>query len=388
VSPSSTASATSEASATHGASQSAPVTPTETTAPAWSATGSMIQARYGQTSTLLPDGRVLVVGGRGDGGDLASAELYDPITGSWTVTGSMLDARTYHSATLLLDGTVLVAGGALAGEPYVLASAEIYDLGTGSWTATGSMTGTRYGFTATVLPDGTVLVAGGESTQVASSPGMLSSAELYHPRTGSWTATGNLATARGGHTATLLQNGKVLVVGGISTIGDYVGITEEATAELYDPSTRTWAATTSMDQVRSGHTATLLPDGTVLVVGGQGSGGEFLVTAARYDPQSGSWTATGNMDEGRAAHTATLLANGSVLVAGGSQGPDVPSASAELYDPDRGSWIMIGSMAAGRAGHTATLLRDGEVLVAAGSGGGIPGITLESAELYHPGGLE
>ncbi len=193
----------------------------------WENTGSLTTTRQFHTATLLPNGKVLVAGGwnyPGYTNYLASAELYDPATGTWTATGSMAAARTNHTATLLPTGQVLVAGGiASAG---TLASAELYDPATGTWTTTGSLTTARWSHTATLLPNGKVLVAGG---------GYGDSAELYDPATGSWTATGSLAQTRQSHTATLLPNGMVLVAGGYSyPTGDV------ASAELYDPASGTW----------------------------------------------------------------------------------------------------------------------------------------------------
>jgi N-acetylneuraminic acid mutarotase len=353
-------------------------------AAAWTATGSMIKALSGP-ATLLTDGKVLVAGGGGGLNPVASAELYEPSSGSWTATGNMNGIRSGHTATLLPDGKVLAAGGAdrigFGGASVnALASAELYDPSSGSWTATGSMQEVRSHHTATLLPDGKVLVVGGSGSRSGSGTGYdaLSTAELYDPASGSWTATGNLNEARTYHTATLLPDGSVLVVGGLNSAGSSL-----ASAELYDPSSGSWTVTGQLIDARVNHTATLLPDGKVLVVGGNPTpeSPAFLASAELYDPNSGSWTATGGMIEARQGHLAALLRDGTVLVAGGSGGP---LASAERYDPSIGSWIATASMLESRTASTATVLRDGTVLVAGGYGGGIG--ALASAELYAPGG--
>ncbi|TFG86222.1 MAG: kelch-like protein, partial [Gemmatimonadales bacterium] len=181
----------------------------------WTATGNMIEARAFPTATLLPDGRVLVAGGSLGLGGLASAELYDPGSGSWTATGNMIEGRGFHTATLLPDGTVLVAGG------IGLSTAELYDPGSGSWTATGNMIEARAFYAATRLPDGKVLVAGGRNSGT--------SAELYDPGSGTWTVTASMIEARSGHTATLLSDVRVLVAGG-EALGS---------AEVYEPGSGT-----------------------------------------------------------------------------------------------------------------------------------------------------
>lgn len=191
----------------------------------WTATGTMSTARSVFTATVLVDGRVLVAGGT-SGSPLAAAELYDPATGQWAPTGSMVAARLTETATLLPDGTVLVAGGnggAAGGGS--LATAERYDPGTGTWTATGAMSAGRTGATATLLPNGKVLATGGyDSSDIT-----LASTEVYDPASGLWTATGAMIGARYFHTATLLPNGNVLLVGGADDFGSL------ATAEWHVP---------------------------------------------------------------------------------------------------------------------------------------------------------
>jgi uncharacterized delta-60 repeat protein len=333
----------------------------------WSATGSLAVGRSEHTATPLPDGKVLVVGGNGSSGHLASAELYDPATGTWTATGSLAVGRYRHTATPLPDGKVLVVGG--IGSSDFIASAELYDPAAGSWTATGSLAVGRRYHTATPLPDGKVLVAGGEGQF----PFYLASAEVYDPATESWTATGSMAAERYVHTATPLADGKVLVVGGIGYSST------PATAEVYDPATGRWATAGRLAVGRYYHTATPLPDGKVLVVGGiRSSSGS--ASAEVYDPATGNWTATGSLTVGRFDHTATPLPGGKVLVVGGF-GPPAGLTSTELYDPAIGSWTATGSLAVRRSGHTATLLPDGRVLVV---GGSRSSDSLASAELYDP----
>ncbi len=298
-------------------------------------------------------------------------------TGTWTATGSLVTGRYNHSATLLPDGKVLVAGG-IAVCCDSIASAELYDPASGTWTATGSLANVREQHTATLLPNGKVLVAGGNGDFFYSS---LASAELYDPASGTWTGTGSVVTARSTHTATLLPNGEVLVAAGLFLTNPI------RSAELYDSASGTWSATGRLvgsgHSGRAQHTATLLPNGEVLVAGGFNPAFINLKSAQLYDPVSGTWTATGRLlGSGRAQHTATLLPEGKVLVAGGYNSAYINLKSAELYDPASETWTATGSLITARDFHTATLLPNGEVLVAGGNNGG----NLASAELYTSAG--
>ncbi len=248
-------------------------------------------------------------------------------------------------------------------------------LGSDPFTTTGSMGTARLCHTATLLPNGKVLIAGGGDPSLGDIS--FSSAELYDPVTGTFSPTGSLGGARVYHTATLLPNGRVLIAGG------YDGTSNISSAEVYDPATGTFSPTGSMGTARAGHTATLLPSGKVLIAAGSAVAYTTTNSAELYDPATGTFTPTGSLVTTRGGHMAVLLPNGKVLIVGGGNWTAVPfPTSAELYDPATETFTATGSMATGRVNSTATLLPSGKVLIAAGEGCCYP--TLGSAELYDP----
>ncbi|HEX2699326.1 MAG TPA: kelch repeat-containing protein [Acidimicrobiales bacterium] len=366
-------------------------------------------------------------------------------SGRWVDAGAARQARYLHVAVLIdgepcrrapppaACGKVLVAGGTtdfVSGTTPSLRSAELYDPGTGetgSFDATGDMGAVagRMDFTATLLDGpacraaalppycGQVLVVGGRGRH--DDPG-LASAELYDPVEGLWKGVGSLQTGRMSHTATLLDDGRVLVVGGVPI--EQRRSEPMSSAEIYDPATRSWTAVSSLDscagrptscRARANHTATLLADGRVLVVGGTGDGAgaslKPLASAQVYDPRLDEWSPVESLTTNRFSHTATMLDTppcaphcGWVLVAGGIASSDdsvfgearpVYVQTAELFDPASGHWASA-PLTVARGGHTATALSDGTVLVAGAdptfpsAAASTPGVPTDTAELFDP----
>jgi hypothetical protein len=369
----------------------------------FSATGPMIKPRFLHTATLLLDGRVLIAGGDSSYATTtnaeSSAELYDPVTGTFVTTGSMSTPRNGHAATLLPNGKVLIAGGGprINGGSYSLASAELYDPVTGTFSATGSMTVERLFHTATLLNNGKVLIAGGIRLVVGAALSDITfptSAELYDPATGTFAPTGD-RNKRFADTATLLANGKVLFTSGNPQApGPYL-----SSAEIYDPSIGTFTSVGYMNANHTGPSATLLMNGKVLIAGGDvGDGDGASSITELYDPDTGLFTSSGSLTTGREQNATTLLPDGTVLFAGGHGGVPVPGggydnlASAEIYNPVSGAFSVAGAMLTGRDILGATLLNNGQVLISGGNqyypfgaGGRDPQRPVVSvAELYTP----
>jgi len=338
----------------------------------WVAAAALTTGRAQHTATLLQNGKVLVAGGvDAQGVATATAELFDPSSSRWTAAAPMQSPRIEHTATLLSDGRVLVAGGRSRrtyGE--TLDSAEVYDPASGRWNQAPSMRFRRAGHTATLLPNGEVLVVGGRSVTEDFAFTLPDAVELYDPRTNQWSTTAPGSIARQGHTATLLRDGRVLVVGGMAEIG------LATSAQIYDPTLDRWSAAWLPATARSGHTATLLPSGIVLVLGGVGTPAaeisqgsayysfDALSTGDLYDPTLNLWTRIRAMNATRIEHTATVLKNGAVLVVGGAYAnPGHP----ETYEVAANRWVQ-GTAVINRHSHTATLLPDGRVLIVGGFG--------------------
>lgn len=348
------------------------VTPHPPTPAAWSVTGSLQKGRYGHTSTLLANGKVLVAGGIFMPGDnfnasppvyLSSTEQYDPATKAWTTAAPLATARYGHTATVLPNGKVMIVGGVGSVSAGPTTSVELYDPASNAWTVGAPLATSRLNHTATLLTNGKVLVVGGFDNF----GNMRATVELYDPASNVWTNVSPLATARYNHTAVLLTNGKVLVIGGWGDAGVLPGV------GLYDPATNAWTATAQPRAAFGAGTSTLLPSGKVLFVSGYKPNGSTRPDAEVYDPVTNIWTVAGTLTTAHELHTATVLSNGTVLVVGGG-GTSAHSATnyatdvAELYDPSTNTWSLTNPLVVGpRLGHTATLLPNGEVLVGGGT---------------------
>lgn len=318
----------------------------------FTATGSMSEGRAAQAATVLNDGRVLVTGGDGADTELpvASAELYDPSTGTFSSVGDMTTERVGHISVLLANGLVLIAGGDDSNWAYQN-TAELFDPVSRTFTAVGSMHDARTSATATLLKSGKVLVTAGSNGSQ-----FLTTAELYDPSTRTFTYTaGNLAVGRWGATATLLDNGKVLIAGGGSYRDNCSGCSI-ASAEIYDPATDTFTTVGSMAFSRRQLAAVKLNNGQVLVAGGiedEPPNSKELRSAELFDPRELTFSPAGGMTIPRDGHSANLLSNGQVLIAGGSSG-STETDKAELFDPTSGSFFATGNMTDARTFDTST----------------------------------
>ncbi len=330
----------------------------------------MLQPRSGHSATLLPDGKVLIAGGMRRNQDFyRSAELYDPAIGKFRPTGEMNLARVGQAAVLLRSGKVLIAGGWVGHG--CTDTAELYDPATGKFTMIASKMTTRRGQpSATPLLNGDVLIAGGADHD---SPGGIASAEIFHATTMTFEQISPMHYGRISHTATLLNDGRVLIAGGR-------GAEVTATAEIYDPKAKQFVTTGSMVTARYKQTAGLLPDGRVLIAGGsdQRDWGGTMASAEIYDPHTGKFSPSSTMNDKRfkLPDAAARLASGELLIAGGS-------TDVEVYNPKTGKF-SVASGQLSNAWHfmTETRLNDGQILLAGGYANNDQGTA--QAWIYRP----
>jgi hypothetical protein len=289
------------------------------TAMTWSAAGTFSTHRSAHTVTLLANGHVLVVGGQNPTGPaLATAEVYDPTANTWSLVASMTTGRWGHSAALLHDGRVLVVGGEANGTPAtVLQSAEVYDPTANTWSAVPMPSTPRFGATLTTLSDGSVLLAGGQANATVSDATMV--VERIDAALGAWTTEGPLSTGHFFARATLLNDGRVLLVGGQNT----------AVAELYDPTAHAWTATAPAPAVRAGPVQLLLPGGRVLAAGDAMGG--TPTSSAIWDPATGTWITGSMFVHPRFVTSGALLTDGRVVVIGGAWPGTGPLSTVEIW---------------------------------------------------------
>lgn len=337
---------------------------------------------------------------------LRSAEVFDPATGGWTQTGQMLVGRSGQVASLLPHGDVLVVGGweMPKGGEYVR-TAELYDPISNTWTAAPVPAEMEESLSLTTLPNGMVLLLGVFGTDLFN---QTAGAAIYDPSSNTWTRVASPKLLRHGATVTLLPDGDVLVIGGSHSEPAPFPVdniyTLLASVEEFDPATDTWSEVASMGHARMNEAATLMADGEVLVAGGtydvnSGENDELdsLRGTESYDPATNRWRARAPTLLPRAQDTATLMPNGDVLVAGGydcgggvgclgygGSGDCCGASSAEVYDPASNTWEYTDPVLSGSE-HTATLLGDGGVFVTGGNVGPVSGYELSSAEIYTVG---
>jgi N-acetylneuraminic acid mutarotase len=352
----------------------------DSTANSFSSTAPMLSPRNGHSATLLATGKVLIAGGYVNAGNNPTngAELFDPATGNYTLTGSMLAPHTEHTATLLANGKVLVIDNGTNST-----SAELYDPVAGTWSAAGPTPPLYPAHAAALLNDGRVLVAGGlTSTGIFVS----SNCYIFNPSNSSWTVTGPMNMPRAYLTATVLTNGNVLAAGGIAPDVFNNGALNPITiAEIYDSKTGTWSTTTAMNSARASHSANLLPSGKVLVTGG--------TTPELYDPGTATWTRTATNFVSRTDCPSVQLLNGQVLIigglignSGGLFGTPINTNSTEIFDPTTSKWRLGPPLTYAPSYAAATLLPNGKVLVNGGlTNQSFTAGVVASSQVYDPG---
>ena len=353
----------------------------------WLALPSMLVPRLDFTATVMLDGRVLIVGGRTkawadspDGAPTSVVEIFEAGTKQFSKAASLGVPRAGHTATLLPSGKVLIAGGDPTG------TAEVFDPSANAWTPAAPMPQARYDHAAALIAGGKVFITGGAPAPPmgigphGAAPARLPAA-VYDPATDTWAAAATPQYDRPVYpTATVLRDGRVLVVG-----GQYMYNSPDQrieTSELYNPASNTWSAAPSETRTvaRQYHSATLLLDGRVLVAGGL-LNDRSVAWSVVYDPTSNSWTVEPTMNDGRCGHGAALLGAGHVLVFGSGCWID-SSASAEEFDPTTNRWYLVASLNAPRGDIVSAVLPDGDVLAV---GGGMPtNFPTPVAELFVP----
>jgi hypothetical protein len=361
----------------------------------WLDAGDLREARNATNVVVVGTGELLVVGSdyqtswlsacgaSTDGSD--SVEIGDPQSGVWQKTTSLPNLRDEPVVVALPDGRALLTGGA-AGESVgwsAYSSTYVFDPTTRLWSRSGLLNTARTATAAAVLADGRVLVAGGMFMDRTSPdpPRLLETSELWDPRAGTWTRTGGLDDVRVGPSAVTLADGRVLIVGGAARLES--APYEQASAEVYDPTTGTWDSAGTLAMARSGFVLVALHGGGAIVAGGFGelgtTGHPYLSTVERFDPVSNTWSAAEDLPFPVAGAAAVRLLDGRVLQAGGSvrepEWIDIDSgtyssgltADAVLFDPETGRWTATTPMPRPRAGASAVLLADGSAVFVGGS---------------------
>ncbi|MBA8888226.1 putative repeat protein (TIGR01451 family) [Dokdonella fugitiva] len=333
--------------------------------PAWSdgfvSAGALHFGRYEHTATRLLSGKVLVVGGIGNRNPitLKNCEVYDPAINDWIDVASMPLSRYGHTATLLPSGKVLIAGGFRDG--FIQTSTVIYDPLANSWSSGPDLASREGLYSATLLSTGKVLLVGYYN---------VAHYQIYDPGTNTVSAPVQLPSNTGVDRAIAFGSGKVLSIG-------------SSTASTYEPVSNTWASIDPRPLPMDTSALALLSNGDVMFVGGGDGNGHAVSRVDVLHAPDNTWSQGASLAAGRGHATATTLPSGRVLAVGGYSEDEtwLRRDSAEMYDPTLARWMPAGRLATARGEHTATLLESGKVLIVGGNG---VGQYISATELFDP----
>jgi hypothetical protein len=345
-----------------------------------SVSGALAQPVRNSAAVELADGRVLVIGGDEPQGMVSTTTIFDPQTNTWSATGSLRVPTSHMAATRLLDGRVLVSGGNIS-SPF--SGVEIYDPATGEWTLTGFMPYSAQSHSAVTLSDGRVFTAGGLSDEFLATE----KSALFNPADNAWVLGPPMTFPRVGNELVALADGRILAIGGVHRVFEQSGssFVPVLDAEIFDPVSNTWSPGGRMAVAHVNFHSGRLPDGRVIVAGGDEFYDAASPTAAEvFHPATGEWQLLPPMLAPHLNGVSAAMADGTFIVAGGQTQrlPEAGTAFVEAFNPRLNAWTALAPMSTGRTTAALATFDGGRRMLVVG-GAGAPFERLDTGEVYR-----